>query len=279
MNKNKLPISLALYSVVIFAVMVCFEIIENDFLSPKNIWIAHSVSIGFVTFLSMALYVVAGKFFSQYRERMLRENEEAVGALAVSKKENLSLKSELEQLQRELNTVQGEFSRQISRYQELLHMLPEYIIHTDLKGKILQVNQEVLNGTGFSYEEIFGRDIKIIIREDDREYFWDGFQKTLSGVPVKELVVRDIRGKQFLFNFILLKKPHEEMAGVLCVAMELSKTSKIIEELNQSRLELDQKVKEMELLHQVSFEREKRILELKQQIADLKSELTKSSRG
>lgn len=275
MSKNKVTFSLPLCIVSVLAVMVIFEIVKTDLLTFKRQWISQLLTIAFVTTVSAGAYMRFKKY-SQFLFKLIeKEKIEKAHAMGLMDQENYNLKTELNVVQHDLNTVQAEFSRQMSKYQELIHTLPEYIIHTDFKGKILQANHEVLNGTGLAYEELFGKDIRTIIWEDERQRFLEGFQKTLEGATVKELVVRDLKGKQFLFNFILLKKLHEETVGVLCVAMELSKTSKIIDELNKSRQELKQTIKEMELLHRVSIEREKRILELKQQIEGLKQELAK----
>ncbi|MDD5491405.1 MAG: hypothetical protein PHV60_01825, partial [bacterium] len=74
---------------------------------------------------------------------------------------------------------------------------------------------------------------------------------------------------------IVLKDKKGQVIGTLSAIREFSKTGKIIEELDNSRKELRQKIEEMQLLHRTTMDREKRIIALKEQVDTLKQELAR----
>jgi PAS domain S-box-containing protein len=276
MSKNRIVNLFILYAVIIFLVTTAMElhnIPPFDILSPI---VYHLTGI-----LVLALVFLFGLFrakreVSDYYEESNRELVNTKVALEASNQELEAANQESQAITEQLRLANDELEWQKQDLDYLVQAIPEGIIRTDVKGKVTYFNQRLLEQTGLSQKAVQDKDIKNIVLAEDRAFFAESFQKIFNKFSIKELPFRSSQGDQMVMDMTLLKDAKGLAVGTLGILRDFTKTGKIIEELDNSKKELKQKIEEMQLMHKVTIDREKRIIQLKEEIEKLKVQLAKT---
>ena len=71
--------------------------------------------------------------------------------------------------------------RSEERYRALANSLPEMVFETDLTGRIIFFNQRIFDFSGFTNEELEGRNILEFVVPEDRKRVIENLEKTLAG--------------------------------------------------------------------------------------------------
>jgi PAS domain S-box-containing protein len=99
-------------------------------------------------------------------------------------KENIALKEESIQFERE----KARILRDVKRYDALIEDANEIIAITDAQGVISLVNKKVEEVSGYSREELMGKNVLIIAHPDDKDKYIRFWKDTLEGLrPSYEL--------------------------------------------------------------------------------------------
>lgn len=276
MNNKKIYISMWPYTLTILMAMVIFEFLKTEVFVINSPWLSHLVTIIFVTLGTFILLVLLKNALHRNYFEINQELHNTQIAAAAANQELQAANQELQATEDELRSTNDELEQQRQDLQMLLQTIPEGIIKTDAKGKVLFCNKLVLEQTNLSQEEVLKKDIKNIVSIDDRPDFAQKFEKVFMQGIIKEMSFRNCKGTQVLADIIVMKDKQGQVIGALSAIREFSKTGKIIEELDNSRQDLRQKIEEMQLLHRTTIDREKRIIDLKAQVENLKQELAKN---
>ncbi len=276
MASNKPKFLVLLSTVIIFILTVVFEVLKTKvFLIEDNVFYHYST----VIFISICIFVIMTlnkRTIARYYQELNQELRNAQIAAAAANQELQAANQELQAAEDELRSTNDELEQQRQDLQLLLQTIPEGIIKTDAKGKVLFCNKLILEQTGLSQEDVLKKDIKNVVSVDDRPAFAQKFEKVFMQGAIKEMSFRNCQGTQVLADIIVMKDKQGQVIGALSAIREFSKTGKIIEALDNSRQELRQKIEEMQLLHRTTIDREKRIIDLKAQVETLKQELAKN---
>lgn len=276
MAKHKIRFWVFLYTAAIFITMVVFEALKTEVFVINHLWLSHALTIIFVTLVTFVFLIMQGRAITRRYKEITRELNNANMSAAAANQQLQATNQELQASAEELRSTTEDLEQQKQDLDILLQAIPEGIIRTDEKGKVLFCNKLILEGTGLRREDLVNKDIKNIVLPEDRAAFNEEFNKVFLQGTVRELSFHNLKGSPLLTDITLLKDLRNHTVGTLSAIREFSKIGKVIEELDNSRKELRQKIEEMQLLHRATIDREKRIIALKEQIEALKQELAKA---
>ncbi len=275
MDKNKMRIRVLPYTVAIFIMMVLFEVLQADIFIIKNSWLSRRAHIVFITFIAFVFLSLLKRSITRHYEDINQELTNANISAEAANQQLLATNQELQATEEELRSTNDELNQQQQDLDMILQTIPEGIIRTDDKGKVLFCNKRILEDTGLSRGDLLDKDIKNIVLLEEQLAFAKEFAKVFDQGLVKEMSFHNRKGTQVIADMVLLKDKKSHIIGTLTAIREFSKTGKIIEELANSKKELHQKIEEMQILHRTTIDREKRIIALKEQVEKLKQELAK----
>jgi len=110
-------------------------------------------------------------------------------------------------------------------YMQLVDFIPDMIIHSDLDGKILFVNEYALRISGYTREEIEGRSIFMFVHPADRQNAIQKFRIMTEGrLGPREYTLITKDGRQILFevNGDVLRGPDGVPFSVVSVCRDIS---------------------------------------------------------
>jgi two-component system CheB/CheR fusion protein len=275
MDNKKAAFPVALYTLLIFVLIVVFEVMKSEVFLINTAWLSSLVTIIFVTLCTFSLLLMLKQALTRDYQDVNRELHNAYISAEAANQQLQAANEQLQSTEDELRVANDQLEQQRQYLDMLLQTIPEGIVRTDAKGKVLFCNKRILEETGLRQEEIMEKDIKNLVLPEDRPVFAKEFEKVFTQGMLKEISFHSRTGLRVLADVVVMKDKKGQVNGTLSAIKEFSKTGKVIEELDTSRQELKQKVEEMQLLHRTTMDREKRIIELKEQIETLKRELAK----
>ncbi|MDD5131044.1 MAG: PAS domain-containing protein [bacterium] len=279
MDNNKISLPVLPSTLLVLILLLVFEVLKTEIFVIKGLWLSRLSTIIVVTLgVSIFLLWLKQAIIRHYQE-FNQELQNAHISEAAANQQLQATNQELQAMENELRLTNDQLEQQKQDLDLLVQTIPEGIIRTDVKGKVLFCNKRILEETGLNQEDILNKDIKNIVSLDDRPAFAQEFERVFVQGTIKELSFHSRQGTQVLADVVLLKDKRGQVSGTLSAIREFSKTGKIIEELDNSRKELRQKIEEMQLLHRTTIDREKRIIGLKEQVEALKQELAKNRDG
>lgn len=167
---------------------------------------------------------------------------------------------------------------------EIFNTITDVIIVIDLNGHIVLSNKRVLDITGYTQEELMNQLISDILYIDSS-----------ARLPTEYLLYSPInnqrmfiRTKQNMNNFPVLMvsaviKDHTHVQGAVLYGRDMTQIDTILQELKQktsdlekSKIQLEQHVKEIEKINSILTGRELRMIELKKEILQLQNKLSEA---
>ncbi|HQP91311.1 MAG TPA: PAS domain S-box protein [Candidatus Omnitrophota bacterium] len=157
---------------------------------------------------------------------------------------------------------------------EILSLAPSMVLMFLPDGRIKYVNDAIEVVTGFKPEESIGRIwfdqfVPYAERLDVREVFDEILLGRIDKFRQKQSMILTKEGKErlILWNYSVLKNTSGEVTAIIGVGQDISEFKKIESELLK-------KMNDLERFYKVSMDREKIILSLKKQIAEMKEKLS-----
>jgi PAS domain S-box-containing protein len=122
----------------------------------------------------------------------------------------------------------------------ILKHFPDLVILTDLKGKIIDVSQSVLDLYNITEnKEFIGKHILEFVHPEDRELAKKSFKASQDTDILKDLDLKLLLGKDdFYFGqltSILIKNKKQNFEYFLTIIKNITQTKKIMDELNRSK--------------------------------------------
>lgn len=275
MVKPKISIWVFPYTAAVFVMMVGFEMLKTEGFVINHLWLSRGLAIFFVTLVTFSFLLRLKRAITRHYNESSQELTKANLFAAAANQQLQATNQELQASVEELRSTIAALEQEKQNLDILLQALPEGLIRTDEKGKVLFCNKLILERTGLRWEDLVNKDIKNIVLPEDRPMFIEEFSQVFLQGKITELSFHNLKGLQWLADITLLKDLKNHIIGTLSALREFSKTGKVIEELENSRKEFRQKAEEMQLLHKTTMDREKRIIELKEQIEKLRQEKAK----
>ena len=124
-----------------------------------------------------------------------------------------------------------------TRYMSLVNAMPDVIVHLDLEGRILFVNEHALRISGYRQEDLVGRDMLLFVAPADRdkavEYSLRMMEKRI-GPQEYHLIVKDGRTIPFEVNGDVLFGADGRPFGIVHVCRDISERKRAEETLRES---------------------------------------------
>lgn len=167
--------------------------------------------------------------------------------------------------------------RELESYiQDFWRFLPLPICYINPVHNILDVDDCLVNFSGYKSTEIVGEDIKILFKENTE--IEDLKKKILKeeSVPVKRInfLTKDKKEIPVSISAMARKSEEGEVIGYFLSIVDLTETvnfqEKLQEEVDKKTRELQEKIEELESFHKIAVGRELKMIELKEEIAKFK---------
>jgi len=169
-------------------------------------------------------------------------------------------------------TSQKEFERNITaiarELSELIQHANAPIFGADRNGYINEWNRVTEQLTGYSKNEMLGKNIGLCIREDHRQEFMLLLQRVFKGSPLDNLQLpmmsKEQRDLIFLLNTTPRRNSKQQITGVLMVGQNIT-------ELIEYRVNLEAKVQERTRELNEALRKEKELVEMKSRFVSIAS--------
>ena len=206
----------------------------------------------------------------------------------ISTDETAELSSAFNAMVEDLQVSREQLERSKAETENIIQSQTDLVFLIDSQGIIRKVNQTVLKALGYEENELIGKSAAIVFHPDTLEENLEaGPKKALRGEPVinAELNLMTKKGEKLplSFNGTPLRDASGEIVGGIGVGRDLREIQRLISELREAKVGLEEKVKErtkelegkiqeLEKFTKIAMGRELRMAELKEEIAKLKKE-------
>ncbi len=143
--------------------------------------------------------------------------------------------------ERTRNLVESE-----GRFHDLVNLLPEMVLETDLTGNITYANKVAIKQLQLSFAKDTGTNFFQLIREDEREEAKRNFRNTLKGEPSKLIEFTAIGQKENIYPILIHSAPithNSKVSGARMIVIDITERQLLEEQLNR-----DQKMKAIGLM-------------------------------
>ena len=140
------------------------------------------------------------------------------------------------------------------------------------EGKITDVNEATTRVTGVPREKLIGADFSNYFTEPERAR--EGYRQVFAKGMVKDypLTIRHADGAltDVLYNASIYRDEHGTVLGVFAAARDVTAQKRAEAQIAEQRAKELERLAELERFQQLTMGRELRMIELKQEIEDLK---------
>lgn len=154
------------------------------------------------------------------------------------------------------------------------------IIMMDSEGTVSFWNRAATEMFGYSVAEIIGKDLHEMLapKEFHKDYHehYPHFQETGEGSAIGktiELIGKRKNGEEFPMELSLSAVMDEGKWTSIGIVRDITERKRIDEEREKLHKDLEQKIEDLELFQRVTMGRENRVIELKEEIENLKKQL------
>jgi PAS domain S-box-containing protein len=176
-----------------------------------------------------------------------------------------------------------ELDKALAYSDSLIKNAPDPIFVSDLEGKILQANDAVYELLGFRTDEVLEQSLsRFISPEETREFL----------AALKEVIERGVTRNARLnprtashevipttLNASALRDTNGKVIGAIGILRDMRAYEKVVNDLQESKAELQEKILDLEKFEEVVVGRELKMIALEKEVENLKRELEKLNRG
>jgi PAS domain S-box-containing protein len=155
--------------------------------------------------------------------------------------------------------------------ESLIETAPAIILALDVQGRIVRFNPYMEEISGYRLEDVQGKDwFSAFLPERDQARFRELFLKAISGIKthgnVNPIITKDGREREIEWYDKTLRDAYGSTSGLLSVGLDITARKR-------EEGELKKKNQELERFNRLAVGREMRMLELKQKVNELSSQL------
>jgi two-component system NtrC family sensor kinase len=209
--------------------MVCFTLAEvKGIMSP---------GIEFVVFAYTCAYMFLALVFVTAREG----GGSDVAAF-------FDLKKEFEKTKQELEISRDQLTKAEYNFKSLVNLIADPVVIIDNKGDILEINDKVVEVTGFSKEELLGKNFMKIdmLTTKSKAIAIKNLAKRMMGIDVKpyEIEAKTKSGETTYLELNAQKIEYEDKSADLVIFHDITERKMMEEKLEKYAEQLEEKVKE-----------------------------------
>jgi len=154
---------------------------------------------------------------------------------------------------------------------------------SDLEGKILQANDAVYELLGFRPDEVLEQSLSRFISAEETREFLAALREVIERGVTRNarLNPRSASGEVIptTLNASALRDAEGRVIGAIGILRDMRAYEKVLRDLQESKLELQEKILDLEKFEEVVVGRELKMIALEKEVENLKRELDKLNQG
>jgi len=160
---------------------------------------------------------------------------------------------------------------------------PDPIFISDLEGKILSANDAVYEILGFRTDEVLEQSLSRFISPEETREFTAALREVIERGVTRNarLNPRSASGEVIptTLNASAMRDPDGKVIGAIGILRDMRAYEKVVQDLQESKSELQEKILDLEKFEEVVVGRELKMIALEKEIENLKREVEKLTRG
>jgi PAS domain S-box-containing protein len=170
-----------------------------------------------------------------------------------------------------------ELDKALSYSQSLIENAPDPVFVSDLEGKILLSNGAVSELLGFRRDELVEQSLSRFISEEETREFTAALREVVARGVTRNarLNPRAATGEVIptTLNASALRDPEGNVIGAIGILRDMRAYEQVVRDLEQSKIELQEKILDLEKFEEVVVGRELKMIALEKELEGLKQEL------
>jgi PAS domain S-box-containing protein len=164
----------------------------------------------------------------------------------------------------------------------LIKNAPDPLFVSDLEGKILQANDAVYELIGFRPDEVLEQSLSRFITPEETREFLAALREVIERGVTRNasLNPRSASGEVIstTLNASALRDSDGKVIGAIGILRDMRAYEKVLQDLQESKSELQEKILDLEKFEEVVVGRELKMIALEKEVENLKRELEKYNR-
>src|SRR5438445_11013465 len=160
--------------------------------------------------------------------------------------------------------------------ESLIQNAPDPVFVSDLQGKILQANDAVFALLGFRPDELIEQSLSRIISSDETREFLAALRQVVERGVTRNarLNPRSASGEVIptTLNASALRDPDGKVIGGIGILRDMREYAKVVQDLEKSKSELQEKILDLEKFEEVVVGRELKMIALEKELENLRKE-------
>jgi PAS domain S-box-containing protein len=170
-----------------------------------------------------------------------------------------------------------ELDKALSYSQSLIENAPDPVFVSDLEGKILQANDAVSELLGFRRDEVVEQSLSRFISEEETREFTAALREVVARGVTRNarLNPRSATGEVIptTLNASALRDPEGNVIGAIGILRDMRAYEQVVRDLEQSKIELQEKILDLEKFEEVVVGRELKMIALEKELEGLRQEV------
>ena len=163
--------------------------------------------------------------------------------------------------------------------QRLIEDAPDPVFVSDLEGKILEANEAVSQLLGFRRDEVVEQSLSRFISEEETREFTAALREVVDRGVTRNarLNPRSATGEVIptTLNASALRDPEGNVIGAIGILRDMRAYEQVVRDLEQSKIELQEKILDLEKFEEVVVGRELKMIALEKELESLEQEVSK----
>src|SRR3989442_43077 len=153
---------------------------------------------------------------------------------------------------------------------------PDPVFVSDLEGKILQANDAVSQLLGFRQDEVLEQSLSRFISLEETREFTAALREVVERGVMRNVVLnpRSATGEVIptTLNASALRDPDGKVIGAIGILRDMREYAKVVQDLEKSKSELQEKILDLEKFEEVVVGRELKMIALEKELESLRKE-------
>ncbi len=165
----------------------------------------------------------------------------------------------------------------------LIKNAPDPIFVSDLEGKILSANDAVYELLGFRPDEVLEQSLSRFISPEETREFLAALKEVIERGATRNARLNPLSASGEVIpttlNASALRDTDGKVIGAIGILRDMRSYEKVVNDLQESKAELQEKILDLEKFEEVVVGRELKMIALEKEIENLKRESEKLNRG
>src|SRR5256884_582179 len=176
-----------------------------------------------------------------------------------------------------------ELDKALAFSDSLIKNAPDPVFVSDLEGKILQANDAVYEVLGFRTDEVLEQSLSRFISTEETREFTAALREVMErGVMRNARLNRRSASGEVIpttLNASALRDSDGRVIGAIGILRDMRAYEKVVQDLQKSKAELQEKIQDLEKFEEVVVGRELKMIALEKRIESLEYQLENIERG